>query len=160
MIKNIFVYYCCLSELLLSFSPPRSLLHPCHCPRGTSIKWICWYFDIWITKQLFQIGSCVPSCCMGCGCVLFRGFLVFFFSSYACCVLACVEIVVLVSGVEAVVEDSHLQSYTNLHTRYKKLWRRTYKLFVFQYTIWRSNSISIIVFLTCFICECNFNLLC
>jgi hypothetical protein len=64
----------------------------------------CWYFDIWITKQLIRIGSYVSSCCMRRGRVLFRGFLVWF-PSYACCVdllcvFACVEVLVLVSGVE------------------------------------------------------------
>jgi hypothetical protein len=39
IIKEIFEYYYCLSELLLSCIPPRSLLYPCHYPRGTSIKW-------------------------------------------------------------------------------------------------------------------------
>jgi hypothetical protein len=72
----------------------------------------CWYFDIWITKQLFQIGSYVSSCCMGCGHALFCGFLVCF-PSYACCVdllcvLACVEVVVLVSGVEVRVRPKHV----------------------------------------------------
>jgi hypothetical protein len=34
-----FVYYYCISELLLSCIPPCSLLHPCHYPCGMSIKW-------------------------------------------------------------------------------------------------------------------------
>jgi hypothetical protein len=55
-------------------------------------------------KQLFRIVSYVSFCCMRRGRVLFRGFLVCF-PSYACCVdllcvLACVEVEVLVSGVE------------------------------------------------------------
>jgi hypothetical protein len=59
----------------------------------------CSYFDIWITKQLFRNGNC-----MGRGRVLIRGFLVYFPLYAWCvdllCVLACVERVVLVSGVE------------------------------------------------------------
>jgi hypothetical protein len=39
IIKKMFVYYYCLLELLLSFSPPRSLLHQCHYPRRMSIRW-------------------------------------------------------------------------------------------------------------------------
>jgi hypothetical protein len=60
----------------------------------------CWYFDVWITKQLFRIGSYVSSCCMRCGHVLFRGFLVFSFVGVLCrstlCFLACAKVVVLV----------------------------------------------------------------
>jgi hypothetical protein len=40
LLKGFVVYYYCLLELLLSCIPPRSLLHPCHYPRGTSIRWI------------------------------------------------------------------------------------------------------------------------
>jgi hypothetical protein len=41
IIKKMFPYceYYSHSELLLSFFSPRSLLHPCHYPRGTSIRW-------------------------------------------------------------------------------------------------------------------------
>jgi hypothetical protein len=94
------------------------------------------------------------------------------FPSYACCVdllcvLACVEVVVLVSGVEFRVSVGRNSRKTGVNVHVKtawwwsctnetccekrcinkytrKLWRRKYNLFVFQYTIWRSNIISIL----------------
>jgi hypothetical protein len=98
---------------------------PVSLPTWNVYQMDCWHFDIWITKQLFRIGSYVSSCCMGRDRVLFRGFLVCF-PSYACCVdllcvLACVEVALLVSGVGVRVRRTYIWlffilSYTDINS--------------------------------------------
>jgi hypothetical protein len=82
-IKRIFVYYYFLLELLINFSP-RSFVHQCHYPRGTSIRWT---FD---TSRFELLNNCseLEACDVV---VLFRGFLQSKYAVFMFYVLGCKE---------------------------------------------------------------------